>query len=757
VSEGPTASGVGGVRSPSPVSKPRIAVVGCGAVARENLLPVLAGHDGLVLTTLVDRDEARARGLARAYSVGSVLTDLDGLTKDVVDAVVLATPPAHHAPATIALAGRGLHVFVEKPMATTASDAEAMVAAADRAGVALSVGLYRRMLPVVSFLRRLIDTEEYGAPLSVDIEQGGPYGWQLATLDGLTTAHGGGGVLIDIGSHVIDLLLYLLPATASVASYEDNSRGGIETDSVAAIDLSSPRWGRIPVRLELSRTRELRGSIRVVCERATLELLRGNFTQLLVHRAPQDSKAAPAAPAWITDRAPDSSYVGYEAFRAQFDTWLRAMTAGGDSEISGRSVMPVVRLVGECYQNRTALPEPWTDEGFTTPSVTASPAAPSKRRRVLVTGAGGFLGGRAVELLRHRYGWDVVPVVKAPKSAARLARWPGDIALGDVCSRGDMDRVLRDCDAVVHCAVGTSWDPAENRRVTVGGTATVAEAALGAGVKRFVHISSMFVHRRQGRDAIDETTPLEPPTNDGYGQAKLAAEREVERLFRRGLSTIILRPTRIYGPLSKTFTVKPLEALTKGRFAVGGDPHAPANMVYVDNVVAAIASALEAPATLSGQAYLVNDPEQTSLHAFFEAVAGVEVPIDTAPVLDGPPARKGFISSWAAGLRAIAFSAELRALVHRIMDTRPIGTFPAWLWGRSPAMQQRLLGWFHVDAAVIYRPAAARGDERMVHRGGPGLVSSAKAERDLGLTPLVTPSRAISLTRAWARSARLIT
>jgi len=176
--------------STSTVSKVvRLAVVGCGAVTKHNHLPILAGHDGIALTTLVDRDENRARDLARAYAVPKVSPDFAALTTAVVAAVVLATPPAHHAPATIALAKRGIHVFVEKPMAIKAADAEAMVDAADRAGIALSVGLYRRTLPAVRLLKSLIETGEFGKPVSVDIEEGGSYGWQLATLDVL--AHPG--------------------------------------------------------------------------------------------------------------------------------------------------------------------------------------------------------------------------------------------------------------------------------------------------------------------------------------------------------------------------------------------------------------------------------------------------------------------------------------------------------------------------------------------------------------------------------------
>jgi 1,5-anhydro-D-fructose reductase (1,5-anhydro-D-mannitol-forming) len=84
---------------------------------------------------------SRAETLAQSYAIPRPVRDLDAVLDDI-DGVVLATPPAHHAPATMALAARGKHVFVEKPMATTADDAARMVAAADAAAVTLAVGLY---------------------------------------------------------------------------------------------------------------------------------------------------------------------------------------------------------------------------------------------------------------------------------------------------------------------------------------------------------------------------------------------------------------------------------------------------------------------------------------------------------------------------------------------------------------------------------------------------------------------------------------
>ncbi|MCC7009101.1 MAG: Gfo/Idh/MocA family oxidoreductase [Acidobacteria bacterium] len=729
----------------------RLAVVGCGAVAKANLLPVLAGHDAVRLAVLVDRDLGRARELASSYGIGRTATDLDAVVDDV-DAVVLATPPAHHAPATQALAARGKHVFVEKPMAVTLADADAMVAAADRHGVALAVGLYRRVLPAVRLMRALLERGEYGRPVAIDAEEGGPYGWQLASLDGLTKAAGGGGVLIDIGSHVIDVVLHMVPGTPRLARFEDNARGGIETDCVAHVDLATG-GGTIPWRLELSRTRELRGSIRIRCERATLELLRGNFTEVLVHPNDGDADSPFRITASWKGQVP---YIGYQAFRDELDDWIGAVQQGTSPLLSGRSVLPVVGLIEQCYATRRPIEEPWTDEGL---HPEQRPARTSKRGRVLVTGAGGFLGARTVELLRERHGWDVVALVREPKSAARLVQWPQQIRLGDVCSRADMDRALEGCDAVVHCAVGTSWKPEETRRVTVDGTRVVAEAALAAGVSRFVHISTMFVHRRDRGDVVDESTPLEPPIADRYAQNKLAAEQALAQVASRGLSTVILRPARIYGPFSKTFTVRPLQAIADGTFAIRGNPEVPANMVYVDNVVHAVACALDAPAAANGGAFLVSEPDQLSLEAFyayFAAAAGR--PIRVVPEQPGVtrPAPT-LMGRWIGGLKTIALAPEVRALVHRVMDTDPVGTLPRRLWEASPAMQARLLKLFRVDAAVTYRPAPSAGAADLLYYGDPGLVSAARAERDLKYAAAVPPARAMALTLDWAMYARLLT
>jgi nucleoside-diphosphate-sugar epimerase len=414
----------------------------------------------------------------------------------------------------------------------------------------------------------------------------------------------------------------------------------------------------------------------------------------------------------------------------------------------------VVMLIEDAYATREKLIEPASD------AVLPPAVHDAARKRVLVTGAGGFLGGRAVDMLRDRYGFDTVPLVREPKSAARLARRADPILLGDISSRADMNRAMNGIDAVVHCAVGTSWRPDESRRVTVDGTRITAEAALAAGVSRFVHISTLFVHQRDGVATIDERVPLNPPLHDTYGQAKLDAEKALAEVGRKGLSTVVIRPTRIYGPFSRTFTLRPLQALSEGRLAIGGAPDVPSNMVYVDNVVAAISRALDAASELSGSAFLITDDDQLSLKDFYEYFGradGLTVRVlpdwreDTSGGSNG-----SFPARLASGVISIAKSSELRGLVRRVFETDPIGTVPRQFWDRHPQFQQRMLRRFGADAAVVYRPSHHNGREPLVYSGEAARVSGAKAAQILGFVPAMTREQAMARTLEWARYARLL-
>jgi predicted dehydrogenase/nucleoside-diphosphate-sugar epimerase len=749
------------IRSRTVEGPVRIAVIGCGAMTRENLLPVLAGHERIRVVSLVDVNEVTARALAEAYGVPTVLTDVTKLDPRQLDAAVIATPPAFHAPQTIELARRGLHVFVEKPMAIDAAEGERMLQATDEAGVTLTVGLYRRLLPSTRLLRGMLESGIMGAPIAVDIEEGGEYGWALATLANLTTGLGAGGVLIDIGSHLLDVLQFLLPGSMHLLSYGDNAAGGVETDALMKLSIVS--GGReIPCRLELSRTRRLRNSIRVECERGVLELARGEFADVqvrfhdvVVRDALRGIRSTSLTARWGDEQPP----IGYQVFRAEIDDWLDAITYGSESVLSGRSVLATVRLIEDAYRTKGRLAEPWSDEGVARSQPRLKRGGRTGRRRVLITGASGFIGCRTAEILSIREDCDVRAIVRNPSHAARLARLRVEMVPGDICSDADVTRAMEGCDAVVHCAVGTSWQPAETVRTTVVGTRTVADAARRAGVERFVHISSIAVHGRVASATLDELAPLVDPGEEGYAGEKRRAEDEVQKLVAQGLRAVILRPARVYGPFGKTFTTRPLQHIARGTLTLSGPYNGPSSMVYVDNVVEAILCALDSEDTAIGQAFAISERDQLSWREFYEVFAealGTRLLFKDAS-LDSTesPRAPGLLARWRSGLGDVMMSPELRAFARKCIQTDPVGVIPRKLWEDVPALRRRLQSALGMTEAMVYRPETPSEESPMVFRTESALVLTDKAETVLGYRPAVSRARAMELTLKWAQHSRL--
>ena len=196
----------------------RIALVGCGGIAEQFHLPILRGHEQLELTALVERDLDRCKRMSASYQVPISLEDQSQLNSDQIDAVVLATPPAHHALGAMDLMRRGFHVMVEKPMALTLEDAREMCRVAEEAGVVLSVGVYKRLLPVVQLVKSLVLSKQFGRVLSCEAHWGGMGGYASATLGSMRRETAGGGVLMDLGPHVLDVLIEWFGQQVQVAA-----------------------------------------------------------------------------------------------------------------------------------------------------------------------------------------------------------------------------------------------------------------------------------------------------------------------------------------------------------------------------------------------------------------------------------------------------------------------------------------------------------------------------------------------------------
>ena len=126
----------------------KVAMIGTGRIAEMRLLPALSNTDDAVLWSVLSRDTARASEVAKKYgaqSANAAHDNIESLLADPEpDAVIIATPDKLHSAQAIAAAKAGKHVFCEKPMTTSLSEADAMIEACDAAGVKLGVAFHLR-------------------------------------------------------------------------------------------------------------------------------------------------------------------------------------------------------------------------------------------------------------------------------------------------------------------------------------------------------------------------------------------------------------------------------------------------------------------------------------------------------------------------------------------------------------------------------------------------------------------------------------
>jgi predicted dehydrogenase len=212
----------------------RWGIIGCGDVTEVKSGPGLQKADGSDLVAVMRRDGAKARDYAERHGVPRWTDDADALIgDDEVDAVYIATPPDSHLEYTRRVAEAGKPVYVEKPMARTAAECEAMVDACARAGVKLFVAYYRRQLPIHDRVRQLLADGAIGTPRVTSIRHVGVFGpaaddvppWRV-----VPEIAGQGGYFHDLASHQLDLLDYLLGPIEPAAGVAANLAGHYACD-----------------------------------------------------------------------------------------------------------------------------------------------------------------------------------------------------------------------------------------------------------------------------------------------------------------------------------------------------------------------------------------------------------------------------------------------------------------------------------------------------------------------------------------------
>jgi nucleoside-diphosphate-sugar epimerase len=245
-------------------------------------------------------------------------------------------------------------------------------------------------------------------------------------------------------------------------------------------------------------------------------------------------------------------------------------------------------------------------------------------RTIFLTGATGLVGGHVAEEALKR-GHRVRALVRASSDTRFLDQLGVEKVAGDLTDNDALKRGVQGADWVFNCAakVGDWGTLEEFRAINVDAFKLLLEAAVDAGIRRFVHVSSLGVYEGRDHYGTDETTPPAANSLDAYTRSKTEAEALAMRYSReRGLSVAIVRPGFIYGERDRTVLPKLLTNLRRGTFAYFGSGEQALNCIYVKNLVHGIFLAAENPAAV-GEVFNLTDGEPISKRRFVGRVAEI--------------------------------------------------------------------------------------------------------------------------------------
>jgi predicted dehydrogenase/nucleoside-diphosphate-sugar epimerase len=463
--------------------------------------------------------------------------DLAGLLGKVdADVAHICTPPAYHVAGARAALEAGLHVYVEKPFALDAAQAEEVLALAAQRGLRVCAGhqllfetpsrTIRELVPAVG---RLVHVESYFAFRQV---RSGRSGQPALSAEAQ---------LIDILPHPVYLLLSFLqdaaPGEPVELEHVQMGRGG----TVHALIRCGGVTGTLVVTLS---GRPVENHVRLVGTNGSLnaDYVRGTVQRAIGPGSSGIDKAL--APFRLARQLVDGTTVSlgrrilrwqksYPGLAEIFEAFYATIRGGAPPPMTTTSILETVRICQRIADNLGNV------EGE---AASVRTEAPAVAPRILVTGGTGFLGREVLQQLQTAR-VPVRSVARRPPPA--WDRLPGvDYRAADLAG-GLSAETLTGIESVIHCAAETSgsWDAHE--RNSVGATEQLLTAAAAAGVGQVVYISSIAV--LAGPDPLSEHSPLQEGKDAGpYVWGKAQAERRARELGEAlGIRVTILRPGAI--------------------------------------------------------------------------------------------------------------------------------------------------------------------------------------------------------------------
>jgi predicted dehydrogenase/nucleoside-diphosphate-sugar epimerase len=558
-----------------PLGRPvRVAVVGAGYVARFHL-EILRRLPGVEVVAVMDVDRARAERIARQFGVTDTATSVEELPALGIDVAHVLTPPDLHVPVTRRLLELGIGAFVEKPVALDPKAARELGRLAAERGLPLGVNHNNLYQPAFARLLsevragRVGRVEHVRVCLAVPLAQfkAGDFShWMFRAPEN---------IIFEQATHPLSQL------HALVGPVREATTTLLGTRELAPGQVFHDRW-LIAAKAERG-TAEIYLAFGQSFERTTLEVLGsdGAIEADLSHGLVSWEEKTPWLEFWNSflagwrrggalrrgaldrlarygrftlgvGRRDDLYFAGMRESVAAF---YAALAAGAPLPVDAEQAAQVLDW---CEVAASEARRQHLRQGPTAVPAPAPVPGPARPGEVVVLGGSGFIGRRAITALLSR-GLPVTAVVRRTHALPNELSQPagrGELRLlpGRLEDGAALAAAFAGAKTVIHLATGNGETWEEVERAMIRGSVAAAEAALAAGVQRFVYVSSiaaLYAGADCGKSVIDdgmETDPR-PEGRDLYSQGKIAAEKALFALHReRGLPLVVVRPGVVLGP-----------------------------------------------------------------------------------------------------------------------------------------------------------------------------------------------------------------
>ncbi len=335
--------------------KLRIGILGAGGVSKDLHLPVLVNMPDVVISWVCDKDEQRARQLAKLFRIPKVFDSIEKCSD--VEIVLVAIPVGYRNGVMHHIFRRGWHAFCEKPIATTLAQLNQYLSEAEKGKAQVGVGMVRRYSGATATARRLIREGCFGGIVEVWASEGSRLkrtgkedGWYMTD-----TKASGGGVLMETGSHLVDQMCMILDVNDfKLERCTQKKFKGLELETRFIGCLSTEKQNIIPCVFEVSRIDDLCNGIFVKFANFALKCGLGFDSPLEIY-----SLEGKLVAQWIVA---EGAKTIAEGFFLEWQDFLDQCKSGIPSQVNADTARVQISLIEQCYKSAEEINVDESDE-----------------------------------------------------------------------------------------------------------------------------------------------------------------------------------------------------------------------------------------------------------------------------------------------------------------------------------------------------------------------------------------------------------